>query len=230
MRIFKSLERGGNITPDLLEGIGRAYVRLGATEEAIDYFRRAIEANPNLLSSKVNLGISLIDRGEFEEGAEFLMEALNGGKQAGKLDQKTRDRLVAEHVKLGEIYVELGFSMEAIQEYKRAIRIGGDYPDIRRKMAKEYIQINLLTDAERELKKALQRNPFYEEARADLGFLYMLKGKADLAAEEWVQVESGGRGGGLIMAYRGGGGRNVPEGDPVRIGSPDWPGEPVNEE
>jgi tetratricopeptide (TPR) repeat protein len=92
--------------------------------------------------------------------------------------------------------------MEAVQEFEKAIRIGGDYPDIRRKMAGEYIRMNLLSDAERELKKALHRNPFYEEARADLGYLYLLKGRADLAREEWSQVDPEGRGGGLVSAYR----------------------------
>jgi tetratricopeptide (TPR) repeat protein len=229
LKIFKSLEREGSITPDLLEGIGRAYMMMGATEEAIDYFRKAIKTNPNLLTSKINLGISLIDRSEFTEGVKLLKEVLDNGKSTGKLSQKTRARLVTEHVKLGEIYVELDLSMEAIQEYKKAIRIGGDYPDIRRKMAREYIQMNLLVDAERELKKALQRNPFYEEARADLGFLYMLKGRADLAKEEWSQVKSGGRGGGLIRAYRGGS-REASGKEVVEVGSLDITGESVDDE
>ena len=183
----------------------------GSTGQAIDYFRRAVKANPKLLTSKICLGISLLEKGEISEGADLLTNTLDNGKSLSGLTPKERAKRVKEHVRLGETYVELGMPMEAVQEFDRAIRIGGDYPDIRRKMAGEYIRMNLLEDAERELKRALHRNPFYEEARADLGFIYMLKGRADLASEEWSQVDPEGRGSGLVWAYRGREGGEVSE-------------------
>jgi tetratricopeptide (TPR) repeat protein len=174
----------------------------GEAGNATAYFRRALEANPNLLSSRVGLGLCLLELGLTTEGTEALKKALDRGTDAGDLSPKARGRLVKEHVRLGEVYAELGLPMEAVREYEKAIRIGGDYPDIRRKMASEYLRMNLLSDAERELRKALRRNPFYEEARADLGFLYLRSGRADLAMEEWSQVRPDGRGGGLVAAYR----------------------------
>jgi len=202
LKIFKSLEREGHETPDLYEGMGRACMMMSSAREAIKNFRRALESNPNLLTSKICLGIALLDYGEVAEGVELLKRTLDGGASSGGLTPKARAQLVKEHVKLGETYVELGLPLEAVQEYEKALRIGGDYPDIRRKMATEYIRMNLHKDAMRELKKALHRNPFFEEARADLGFLYMLMGRNDLAREEWSQVEPEGRGGGLVWAYR----------------------------
>jgi tetratricopeptide (TPR) repeat protein len=202
LTIFRGLEREGYETPDLLEGLGRVHMSMGAATDAIVYFRKAIKGNPNLLTSRINLGLALVDQGEVTEGLAMLKCALEGAKAHGRLTPKSRAKLVKEHVRLAETYCELGFSMEAVQEYERAIRIGGDYPDLRRKIAGEYIRMNLLADAERELKKALHRNPFYEEARADLGFLYLLKGRPDLAGVEWSQVPAEGRGSGLVSAYR----------------------------
>jgi tetratricopeptide (TPR) repeat protein len=201
LRILKSLEADGFETPDLLEGIGRTCMRNGETGEAIAYFQKALRANPNLLTSRIGLGLCRLDNGEIAEGTEILKKTLESGKRSDGLSAKARTRLVKEHVRLGEVYAELGLSMEAVREYERAIRIGGDYPDIRRKMATEYMRLNLLKDAEREIRRALRRNPFYDEARADLGFLYLLKGWTELAMEEWSQIEPDGRGGGLVSAY-----------------------------
>jgi len=202
LKIFKTLEREGHEAPDLFESIGRSCIMTGSVPEAIEYFRRALEANPNLLTSRICLGIALLDRGEAAEGLELLKGTLDGGGPSGGLTPKARAQLVKAHVKLGETYVEIGLPLEAVQEYEKALRIGGDYPDIRRKLATEYMRLNLLADAMRELRKALHRNPFFEEARADLGFLYMLMGRDDLARQEWSQVEPEGRGGGLVWAYR----------------------------
>jgi tetratricopeptide (TPR) repeat protein len=214
LEIFQALEREGCCTPDLMEGMGRAFMIKGSAGEAIEYFRKALKANPNLLTSRICLGIALLDHGEISKGVELLTSTLDNGKSSGDLTPKARIKLVREHVRLGEIYVELDRSMEAIKEFEKAVRIGGDYPDIRRKMAAEYLRMNLLEDAERELRRALQRNPFYEEARADLGFLYMLKGRNDLASEEWSQVDPEGRGSGLVSAYQRQGEEEV-EKDPM---------------
>ncbi len=203
LEIFLALEREGYATPDLLEGIGRSFMVKGSTEQAIAYFQKAIGANPNLLISRINLGICMIDHGKVAEAVDILKVALQTGQSSGGMTPNTRVRLVKEHVRVAETYVELGLSMEAVQEFEKAIRIGGDYPDIRRKIAREYIRMNLLADAERELKKALHRNPFYEEARADLGYLYLLKGHVEQANQEWSQIDPEGRGGGLVSAYRG---------------------------
>ncbi len=223
LEIFLALEGEGYATPDLLEGIGRSFMMKGSTGKAVDYFRKAIESNPNLLTSRINLGICMIDLGEFSEAIEILKVALETGKSSGDMTPNTRGRLVKEHVRVAETYVELGLSMEAVQEFEKAIRIGGDYPDIRRKIAGEYIRMNLLVDAERELKKALHRNPFYEEARADLGYLYLLKGQVEQANEEWSQIDPDGRGGGLVSAYRRSEGESGDRSeDPARGGQTQW--------
>ncbi len=223
LRIFNALEKEGCVSPDLLEGIGRADMMAGRSRQAINYFRKALQANPNLLTSRIGLGLVLFDLGETAEAIGLLKDTLDCGDRSNNLSPKARNRLVEGHLRLADMYVELDLSLEAVREYEKAIRIGGDYPDIRRKMAREYIRMNLLKDAERELKRALRRNPFFAEARADLGYLYRLQGKVDLASEEWAQAELDERADGLVWAYshkgdgtaKDAGGASTPSDDPV---------------
>jgi Flp pilus assembly protein TadD len=53
---------------NLLSDKGLAYLRMGETESAATYFRRALESNPNLLSARGNLAVAYERLGD-EAGA-----------------------------------------------------------------------------------------------------------------------------------------------------------------
>jgi tetratricopeptide (TPR) repeat protein len=90
-----------------------------ALVEALEYARRAYEAQPNNPNILDTYAFVLYKNGKYEQAAELVQTAV----QVFEDDQMTIPALVYEH--LGMIREKLGLKEQSIEAYKQALSIGG---------------------------------------------------------------------------------------------------------
>lgn len=75
-------QQGGTV--DVLSAIGSANLKLGRLGQAERYLRRALEGDPNFVPALNNLGVVLMERGEFGEASRVFRAAfaLDSGQSA----------------------------------------------------------------------------------------------------------------------------------------------------
>ena len=103
--------------------------------QAIDYFRKALEINPKYYEAMMNLSITYNHIGKTEDGKFFFDRAINLGKEGNsQLDLVQKYRLANEHLRIADIYYEAGVYDRGILEYKMALDLCPNFPDIIRKL------------------------------------------------------------------------------------------------
>ena len=86
------------------------------------------------------------------------------------------------------IYLDLGMNDEAIEEYKKAIKLSPRLPDVHTKLGIALRNKGLIEDAIVYFAKAKEINPNYGAAWVQLGLSYYVKGLIGLAFEEWEKA------------------------------------------
>ena len=89
------------------------------------------------------------------------------------------------HFIMGTLCDDLGDVDEAIKEFRKALLIDGEVPQIRINLAISLIKNNKQAEAEKELKRAVKSDPEAVEPHAILAILYSVQDKADLAISEY---------------------------------------------
>lgn len=83
------------------------------------------------------------------------------------------------HFNSGLTHLREGRSTLALEEFKKAIKQNGKNPYFYKGIAVCYLQMRRFPDAVAALRKALQLNPYYVDARNDLGTALLMSGKRD---------------------------------------------------
>jgi DNA-binding winged helix-turn-helix (wHTH) protein/TolB-like protein/Flp pilus assembly protein TadD len=99
-------------------------IAMGRMDEARAAMRRALELDPLLLVTNVNLGRIDYYEGRYDQAIKQYQRAL-------ELDKD----FMRTHLRLGLAYVQQGRYQEAVAEYNRALEIAGDTPQIRAHIA-----------------------------------------------------------------------------------------------
>jgi tetratricopeptide (TPR) repeat protein len=110
--------RTGDPNPAAHNNLGNLLRKLGRGQEAIPYFRRAIEVDPRHAEAYNNLGAVLADAGKWDEAATNYQAALN-----------LRPGFAEAHNNLGVALVRLGRAEEAIGHFEAALRSKAQYPE-----------------------------------------------------------------------------------------------------
>jgi tetratricopeptide (TPR) repeat protein len=97
-------------TPQLHRERGLDAAAVGNWREAVDHYRRAVEADPSYAAMRVNLGTALERVGDARGALEQYQEAL-------RLDP----RLAEAHYGLGDLFERTGRDEEAIEEFTAAV-------------------------------------------------------------------------------------------------------------
>jgi tetratricopeptide (TPR) repeat protein len=161
----------------------------GDFRRASEYFKKALELNPSYTEASLNLAITYNDMGEFKKAQEvFSLAAQRAHPTPTAIDPFIAGKLANEHYKLGNIYLDFGMNDEAIDEYKKAIKLFPRLPDVHTKLGIALRNKGLTEDAIVHFIKAKELNPNYGPAWIQLGLSYYMKGHAGLAFEEWEKA------------------------------------------
>jgi tetratricopeptide (TPR) repeat protein len=152
------------------------------TDSAIEYFQKALQADPDYAEASNNLGIALAWQNEIEQAMKCFVDAINSNPQmhnayfnlAGvhsKIDMledaadlyrkaiQINSHYPEAHNNLAITLNELGLKKQAIEEYKKAIQLKPDFCHAYTNIAIAETQIGQLNDALQHAKKAIELSP-----------------------------------------------------------------------
>lgn len=174
--------------PDIRNYLGLCYNFLGDLNEAEREFNEAIRLNGDYVEAHLNLALTYNEMGRLKEAAEEFDIASRLEKKRGKSGYGIKEKLVKTHSELGDIYSEIGDFADAIEAYKKADKIAGNYADIKIKIARTYMNANKYANAVLYLRKAIDLNKNLEEAHFLLGLAYYKSRRHSEARKEWTEV------------------------------------------
>ncbi len=194
--LFKELL---NINPnfaDIQNKLGIIYNQTNRLALAARTFEKALELNPEYTEASLNLAITYGDLGKYEKSREVFERAARFAKSAGKnteapsptIDPFIKGKLSAEHLRVGNMYYQLGLLDEAIEEYQKALRLSPGFVDIITQMGIALRDKGRYDEAVWQFNKAKEYNPRYIPARLHLGITYYSQGFLGLAEEEWREA------------------------------------------
>jgi tetratricopeptide (TPR) repeat protein len=169
--------------------LGVIYSHNNQFKKAIDHFRRALSINPQYTEAQLNLAIVLADTGSYDQAqSEFGRVWAREKESAFELSLGVRTRLANTHIEQGKVYKELGLHEEAIEEYRKAIRLCPSFPDFHNRLGATYQEKGMFIEAEAAFREALRINPRYADAYASLGLLLFHKGEVESAIRNWEEA------------------------------------------
>ncbi|MEK6698081.1 MAG: tetratricopeptide repeat protein [Nitrospirota bacterium] len=171
---------------DIQNSMGIVYNQTNRLEHAVKAFERALELNPGYTEASLNLAITYGDLGMYEKSREVFERAARFSHTEKKaIDPFVRGKLANEHLGVGKIYQQLGLFDEAIDEYRKALRLSPAFADILTQLGIALRDKGQHDEAIKEFNKAKEVNPQYIPARLHLGITYYSRGFYGLAEEEW---------------------------------------------
>ena len=138
-------------------GLGVALNEKGRVDEAITYFEKAVEINPNCAVAHSNLGLVLVPKGRLDEAITHCRRAL-----------QIRPDMKETYVNLGNALVQKGALDEAMAQYQAALAIDSGYADAHNNLANALLASGKTSEAVAEYQEALRIRPDYADARNNL--------------------------------------------------------------
>jgi spermidine synthase len=163
-------------------GLGLLYQKRGMIDEAIEEMKTAIQLDPGIAVARINLGAMYQKKGMIDEAIEQFIELVETGTNSAVIHGRLGDlykikgdysRAETEFKKaleidptlgliyhsLANLYLEQGDKIDAALEYaKEAVRLN-PAPNFLATLAKIYYQMGMYTDAEEEIKRAIDLEP-----------------------------------------------------------------------
>ena len=174
---------------DVLNKLGFIAHLKGEYNEAVDYFEKALQLNPRYTEASLNLAITYNQIGEFKKAQDvFAMAAQFANPEPGSLDPYVAGKLANEHFRIGNIYLDYGRNNEAIEEFRKALKLAPTFPDVLTKLGIALRNIGEFEEAIMHFNKAKELNTSYGPAWVQLGVTYFMKGLSGLAVEEWEEA------------------------------------------
>lgn len=189
-RRFERLIESGHNFADVLNKLGFIYSMKGNFENAVTYLKKALEINPRYTEAAINLAFVLSELGRYDESLE-LREKIKDNVFDAKdknVDPYVLGKIANMHADIAERYVELKWYEEAIEEYKKALKLRPSFVDIRTKLAVLEREQGRVEDAIEHLTQCLLENPNYLPAYVQLGLSYYSMGEYELARKQWENV------------------------------------------
>jgi tetratricopeptide (TPR) repeat protein len=150
-------------------------VESGNNADAVKYYTRIIETEPDQLTLKVvlnNRGIAYQNLGRADLALKDYQRVINMDPSH---PQSYGNR--------GNVYDEIGDYSKAIEDYSTAIRLKGDYADAYFNRASTYMKLKKYSEAITDFKKLLEISPDDAPAILSLAEVYLLGSDIDSLAE-----------------------------------------------
>ncbi|MEW6009171.1 MAG: tetratricopeptide repeat protein [Candidatus Omnitrophota bacterium] len=198
-----------------VNNLGRSYLDEGEINKSIALFKQAIEKDPNQAPFYYNLGRAYRKAGNLSLSSQEYELAFKKAKELAPWDSSIylelallfrmagkREEAIQElqkaisidpkdallHLNLGLLYKEQGFYSQAIDEYLTALRLEPDLPAIYNNLGTANAATGNLKSALYCLLKALELDDNYQEARFNLGLIYLEIGNYQLAKLEFSKI------------------------------------------
>lgn len=159
---------------DLLNDYGKILLRAEKYEEALVQFQKALDANPQYISAKINMTDALANLNKADQAIEVL---LGIGNKSPRI-----------FFALGEIFYKTGRLYLAFKAYNKAAVLYPTYPRMHAKITElsNYMRkLDTLIDLH---ERFVNTNPNFPDLHAKLGNFYHLAGKSELAIEEFKKA------------------------------------------
>jgi tetratricopeptide (TPR) repeat protein len=180
---------------DIQNKIGIVFSQTNRAELAVQAFEKALEKNPGYTEASLNLAITYGELHKYEKAREVFERASRFAGQAADqtsllsgIDPFIKGKLADEHLRLGKMYYELSLLDDAIDEYRKALRLSPNFSDIITQLGIALRDKGHYDEAIQEFTRAKQSNPRYIPARLHLGITYYSQGFYGLAEEEWREA------------------------------------------
>jgi tetratricopeptide (TPR) repeat protein len=141
-------------------------------DNAILYYQKSIDLNPNNASPYINLGLAYHDKGNLDKAIQVLQKAI---------DLNPQNSMAFNN--LGAAYAAKGNLDKAIELYEKAVEINPEYSAAYNNMGSAYIQKGNFDKAIQLFQKAIDLNPQNFQAYVGLGMAYEANGNDDKAIE-----------------------------------------------
>ncbi|MBN1867736.1 tetratricopeptide repeat protein [Candidatus Sumerlaeota bacterium] len=208
----------GNETPRVLNNLGRELYERGRGDEALDWYYRAIEIDPEYYEARINIGAALFEKGAFAEAVANYEVALrnypnpdvgevvpamlhnniaNALYRLGELEKayphyqeavRILPRMREPFNNLASVLSTLGRNPEAVALYRKAIRNDPYWEVPYRNLAVVLGQMGRDEEALMEFRRALAVKPDYFDARLGLARLLARTNRTKDAIEEYRRV------------------------------------------
>lgn len=165
--------------------LGTTFHRQSRFPEAIEYFRKSIESNPNYIEANINLAATLCDLSRYEEAQKVFEQIDRSIEKTTNQPLMILGKIANAHSETGKLYEEAGMYRDAIREYSAALKLFKPLQDIQLRLAQLYLKINNLSDAQKCFEELLQLSPNHSVARSGLGIVQFKQGRRDLAIQSW---------------------------------------------
>ncbi len=130
--------------------LGTVCLKSNRTATAIEYYRKALKLDPDYLRTRFNLGISLAEMGQYDDGMKELYAVL-----------KRDPNYASAYIMIGSCLAKKGQLQEAIKNYEEGLRITPNNFDARIRLGAACEEMGRLDEAIGCFHKAIELNPRY---------------------------------------------------------------------
>ena len=190
-RLFlQLLSRNTGGYADVFNRLGLIYSQKGLHERAAHYFEKALALNPKYTDASLSLVVTYNELQKFAEAERVFNQAAKAVRsEPASLDSFIEGKLANEHGKLGDAYSDLGRYDQALEEYRKAVKLRPNFMDILTKIGTTLREKGDMAQAIETFTKAKEAGPKYVPAYIHLGMTYYSQGRQDLAIQEWKAAQ-----------------------------------------
>lgn len=197
---FQKILKFGARYADVFNMLGIIYHAEGKFNNAIDSFEEALEINPDYAEATLNLAVLYNDLGEFKK-AKALYARIQDRKGSTDLDPILKGKIANLHAHLGDIYNGISRYGDAIEEYRKALKLCPNFSDIRTKLGISHRERGQHDQAIKEFTEALSHKPHFRLARVQLGLTHFLAGNKEKASKAWKEVLAKDKDDKVVQSY-----------------------------
>ncbi|MBI5576621.1 MAG: tetratricopeptide repeat protein [Deltaproteobacteria bacterium] len=189
-KLLREAIEGGANYADIHYILGLIYHQWGKLHQGVEHFEKAIELNPDYTEALLSLSISLNDMGRYEEARIVYHRASASTARSGDSAKGNmfRGKIANLHAELGQLYLALKQYDDAIREYRQALTVAPEYPDLRIRMAVALREAGRPADGLEEVRRVLAAHPGSIQAMIQKGILLYLTGKKTEARQAWEEA------------------------------------------
>ena len=157
---------------------GNKYFFGGDYNQAIEYYQKVLQLNPNLAEAYYNLGLAYGSLGQYQKAIEYFQKSI-------QLDPN----LAEAYYFLGNAYVRLGQYQQAIEYYQKSLQLNPNDASAYNNLGLAYRKIGQYQKAIEYCQKALQLDPNFAKAYYNLGVAYLNLGQYQKAKENLLKAK-----------------------------------------